>query len=113
MALPNTVSWVLKKIWGYREVLVINLVCKKVFFDNSGYLIKKMYQVFLSRFPKVQWRRVLCNNFVSPESLFILCLAVHGRLPTKDRLQHWGIATTGLCSLCGTELEYVQHFFKM
>ncbi|XP_056695103.1 uncharacterized protein [Spinacia oleracea] len=54
---------------------------------------------------------VLWIYTMSPKSLFILWLAVHGRLSTKDRLMQWGIATDGVCSLCGVDPESVQHLF--
>ncbi|XP_021843682.2 uncharacterized protein [Spinacia oleracea] len=109
MALPGSASWVLKKIWGCRDLLDRDPMCKQLFFATGGYSIKKMYLCLLGQFPKVQWRRVVCNNFASPKSLFILWLAVHGRLSTKDRLMQWGIATDGVCSLCGVDPESVQH----
>ncbi|XP_056690365.1 uncharacterized protein [Spinacia oleracea] len=85
-------------------------MCKQIFFSGQ-YSIRKMYQGLLGQFPKVQWRRVLCNSSASPKSLFILWLALHGRLPTKDRILQWGIVTDGLCSLCGSKLESTQHLF--
>ncbi|XP_056690291.1 uncharacterized protein [Spinacia oleracea] len=111
IALPASACWVIKKIWSCREILDMNSECKKVFFAGGDFSIRKMYAAMLGQFPKITWRRLLCNNLDSPKSLFILWLVVQGRLPTKDRLQHWGISTDGMCILCGTELETLQHLF--
>ncbi|XP_021850218.1 uncharacterized protein [Spinacia oleracea] len=113
MALPTSASWVIKKIWSSIELLDRNSECKKVFFAIGSFSIRKLYAALIGQFPKVTWRRLVCNNLASRKSLFILWLAVQGRLPTKDRLQHWGISTDGMCTLCGQVWQQVLQLLKI
>ncbi|XP_021835349.2 uncharacterized protein [Spinacia oleracea] len=111
MPIPASASWMIKKIWSSRDLLDTHGDCKQVFLAAGKFSIRKMYSALTGILPKVAWRRLICNNRASPKSLFILWLAVQSRLPTKDRLQNWGIPTDGLCPLCSTDLETVQHLF--
>ncbi|KAM3344365.1 hypothetical protein P3S68_024072 [Capsicum galapagoense] len=63
------------------------------------------------QFPKVNWRKVHCNNQGHPKWRFIMFVVIHQRLYTKDRLDKWGIHPSRMCALCEEELEDHQHLF--
>lgn len=77
----------------------------------TTFSIKKMYLMMRGDFPKVQWRKMVCNNYGSPKGIFIFRLAAHGRLPTKDRLMNWGIVDNQICPLCASQTESISHLF--
>lgn len=60
------------------------------------------------QFEPVSLKRIICNNFASPSSLW---LALHGRLTTKDRLVKWNVITNQQCSLCSEVDESLCHLF--
>lgn len=62
-------------------------------------------------FEKVTWRKLVCNNQGMPKWIFILRLALHNRLSTKERLAKWGIIPDQICFLCEKENETLQHLF--
>lgn len=43
--------------------------------------------------------------------IFILYLAIHGQIYTKDKLEKWGILTDYICPLCDNEPESHQNLF--
>lgn len=63
----------------------------------------KMYISMRGLFQKMEWRRLVCNNQGMPKWTFILILALHGKLPTKNRLAKWGVVTDKICPLCNIE----------
>ncbi|XP_060200849.1 uncharacterized protein LOC132629134 [Lycium barbarum] len=63
------------------------------------------------QFPKVDWRRLTCNNHSCPKWTFILQLALMERLATKDRLLKWGIIDSATCPLCDNMDESHNHLF--
>lgn len=63
------------------------------------------------KFTKVPWRKLMCNNFVVPRWLFILNLAIQGRISTKERLAKQGITVDQTCMLCSREQECIDHLF--
>ncbi|XP_060186212.1 uncharacterized protein LOC132615617 [Lycium barbarum] len=59
--------------------------------------------------PKVDWRRMVCNNQGSPKWLFILYIAVSGKILTRTRLAKWGTVTDVKCFLCDREDKDIDH----
>ncbi|KAG5586506.1 hypothetical protein H5410_046940 [Solanum commersonii] len=53
---------------------------------REHYSIKHMYHKLRGDFPKVEWWKLTCNNDGGPKWLFILQLAMLGKLYTKDQL---------------------------
>lgn len=43
--------------------------------------------------------------------VFILRLAALGRLPTKDRLIHWGVVDNQILPMCASQAENISHLF--
>ncbi|XP_070009789.1 uncharacterized protein [Nicotiana sylvestris] len=73
--------------------------------------IKSIYHRLRGRFDKVSWRRVICHNTGCPKWIFVLTMAAHGKLYTRDRLQRWGIQVDQDCVLCKQANETIQHLF--
>lgn len=78
---------------------------------HGRFSIKKMYQLMQGVFPKVSWRKLICNNQASPKSLFIAWLLVQQRLSTADVLRKWGINCDLMCVLCKAADESHTHLF--
>lgn len=107
---PAKCSWMLRKILNYRSV-VDGIGGWGTVVKGTCYSIAKMYSCLRPQVPKVEWRRVICNNSASPRSLFITWLAVQNRLSTKDRMILWHLQCDPTCVLCQKENENVQHLF--
>ncbi|KAK6784384.1 hypothetical protein RDI58_017839 [Solanum bulbocastanum] len=60
---------------------------------------------------KVVRRSLVWKNIGAPKWIFILYLAVKGRLATKDRLAKWGIIHSQTCPLCQQANEELDHIF--
>ncbi|XP_056688387.1 uncharacterized protein [Spinacia oleracea] len=110
MSIPNGLTWSLRKIWSGRDVFAATGGCTQ-FLSAGKYKIQKMYKHLKQNGPKMDWRRLICNNFASPKSIFLLWLTVQNRLLTKDRLIHWHINVDAVCSVCQQDNENMQHLF--
>ncbi|XP_060203009.1 uncharacterized protein LOC132631448 [Lycium barbarum] len=77
----------------------------------TSFSIKKMYAALRVDFPKVQWRRMVCNNLGSPKWTFHLTLVAHRSLYTRDRLAKWGMTNDTSCPLCDAADETIEHLF--
>ncbi|XP_009792437.1 uncharacterized protein [Nicotiana sylvestris] len=73
--------------------------------------IKDIYHRLRGRFDKVSWRRVICHNTGCPRWTFVLTMAAHDKLYTRDRLQSWGVQVDQECVLCKQANETIQHLF--
>ncbi|XP_021858874.1 uncharacterized protein [Spinacia oleracea] len=84
-------------------------------FDQFTYAgkfkINKMYKYLHDIGGHVAWKRIICNSKATPKPAFIVWLALHKRLPTKDRLRGWGINISGICELCQAADESLDHLF--
>lgn len=78
---------------------------------GSKFSIKAMYSELQGIYPEVYWKRLICNNRVTPKSLFILWMALHRRLATKDNLIRWGINCCAFRPLCMSVDESIDHLF--
>ncbi|XP_059301911.1 uncharacterized protein LOC132053828 [Lycium ferocissimum] len=85
---------------GYDEVGVLGL---------SSFSIKSVYSQMRGVIPKVDWRRMVCNNQGAPKWLFILYIAVSRKLLTRTRLAKWGTVTDVKCFLCDREDKDIDH----
>ncbi|XP_019259887.1 PREDICTED: uncharacterized protein LOC109237941 [Nicotiana attenuata] len=72
---------------------------------------KDMYKKLMGDIPKVEWRKLVCNNQSAPKWQFILLLAAHKRLYTRDRLKKWGVIQDATCPMCGVVDESIAHLF--
>ncbi|CAL5187192.1 unnamed protein product [Lathyrus oleraceus] len=71
---------------------------------------KKVYNFIKEEYPKVDWRHLLYMNFMRPRALFVIWLAFHNRLTTKERLHRFGLLDNNQCNFC-LQMETINHFF--
>ncbi|XP_059295399.1 uncharacterized protein LOC132048723 [Lycium ferocissimum] len=109
--IPKQASWIMQKLMKAGK-----------YFLEAGYTLfdipqmncfhtKQFYLKIREEFPKVTWRRMVCNNMGLPKWVFILRIAAHGNLYTRDRLSSWGVTTTQVCPLCDLVPESDSHLF--
>ena len=108
--LPSKAFWALKKILNCR-VTVDSVGGWDKLQKGGVFLISLAYKLLRPQAPKVQWSRLICHNIASPKSVFILWLALHGRLATCDRVVKWVPIISFLCPLCQNKNETLQHMF--
>ncbi|XP_070028797.1 uncharacterized protein [Nicotiana sylvestris] len=115
-----------KHIWGcdppQASCMVKKAMKTKDTLEKAGYLyeeilktshlsIEKIYNKLRGDYPKVSWKRLICNNSGYPKWIFILQLEALGRLYTRDRLAKWGVMTELICPLCDNHDESIEHLF--
>lgn len=98
MCLHKQASWTLQKIFKATKFMTAAGL------DETSMLlpfsVRKMYLLLRGQFPKVQWRRVICNNYGAPKWIFILYLALNRKLYTKDKTPKMGAGRyQPVCSL--------------
>ncbi|WMV43182.1 hypothetical protein MTR67_036567 [Solanum verrucosum] len=71
----------------------------------------KVYVLMGNVTPKVNWRRLICNNLGCPKWIFILQIAILEKLLTRDRLMQWGALDSASCSLRNQVNESHNHLF--
>ncbi|XP_070040460.1 uncharacterized protein [Nicotiana tomentosiformis] len=109
--MPTQVSWVVQKIPKIRSYVQKAGIMEADLRNTTQFSVKKMCILMRGDFPKVQWRKIVCNNLGSEKWIFILRLAAHGKLATKDRLMKWGVISGQECPLCLTQNESINHIF--
>ncbi|KAH1252729.1 hypothetical protein GmHk_04G009618 [Glycine max] len=73
---------------------------------NMGKLYRKLQYCG----QRMEWNNLLYGNTARPRANFILWLACHGRLSTKDRLCKYGMIDDKSCCFCSEE-ESMNHLF--
>ncbi|XP_049364125.1 uncharacterized protein LOC125828845 [Solanum verrucosum] len=104
-------SWVVQKILKAVKHLQEASFTEANMESMEKYNVSRVYLQIRGRMEKVGWRSLAWKNVGSPKWLFILYLAVMGRLATKDRLAKWGIVQIQTCHLCQQENEDHDHLF--
>ncbi|XP_060182748.1 uncharacterized protein LOC132612650 [Lycium barbarum] len=104
-------SWLIQKILQAAKYLTEANLDKVTILQADNYSIRDVYNQLRGDYPKVEWRRLICNNHGSPKWIFVLYLAIHCRMYTRDRLDKWGIQRSLLCPLCEVEKEDHQRIF--
>lgn len=108
--LPIKAAWTTKKIFGCK-VEVDQFGGWSKFATPGNFSIKKAYDCMRPHANKVKWARLICNNSSSPKSVFILWLALQGRLATHEMLRRWHITVPDFCAVCNIEAETIDHLF--
>ncbi|XP_059310692.1 uncharacterized protein LOC132062059 [Lycium ferocissimum] len=96
----------------------------KKYFEKAGYTyadylhmpkfsIQCFYRTLQPIYPKVPWRKMICNNYGVPKWIFTFRVAAMGRLYTRDRLAKWGIANILDYPLCNNAHESIRHLYFM
>ncbi|XP_060184319.1 uncharacterized protein LOC132614001 [Lycium barbarum] len=91
-------SWMRRKIFKATQLLeAIGMDYTQVM-GSVDFSIKQVYTKLRGSFPKVSWRKLVCNNYGAPKWTFILYLTLHKRLYTRHRLLKW--RSTKMYVLC-------------
>ncbi|XP_059301881.1 uncharacterized protein LOC132053793 [Lycium ferocissimum] len=56
-------------------------------------------------------KNLTCHNVAEPKHVFILWVALHGKLRTKDRLIQWGLIMDEKCVFYQVMPETAEHLF--
>lgn len=105
----TTISW-----------MMTNILKNKELGNNSQYWItsvqqgkigtSSMYKDLRGDSILVRWKTIFFKNHARPMARFNIWLVLHGILPTKDRLQKFGVVTDGKCTFCQQD-ETLDHLF--
>nr|XP_016505941.1 PREDICTED: uncharacterized protein LOC107823746 [Nicotiana tabacum] len=79
--------------------------------DNKNITINYIYKMLKQDHQKMPWRKLICNNGGMPKWIFILYVAIMGKLDTRDTLGRRGITNNLLCPICNEEEESMKHLF--
>ncbi|XP_058757557.1 uncharacterized protein LOC131630833 [Vicia villosa] len=88
-------SWILKAMFKHRDDLVHTDIWKD-FCITGKYITRKVYNLLRGEKPKVTWRKLFYGNLARPRAKFNLWMTCMERLPTKDRLQRFGVINDGM-----------------
>ncbi|XP_070050304.1 uncharacterized protein [Nicotiana tomentosiformis] len=102
-------SWMVQKIFKAKVVFEQASLTEDAVAKMSTYSIKKIYGLIRGEYPKIPWRRLLCNNAGVPKWLFILFMALHRRLQTQERIACWANLEDMICPLCLRKNEDIDH----
>lgn len=102
-------SWMVQQILSAKKTFARAGMAERDVTQLPSYSTKKIYGLIREDFPKMSWRRLVCDNKGVPKWVFILFLALHRRLQTKDRLACWVSLKDILCPLCQEENEEIDH----
>lgn len=61
--------------------------------------------------PSVAWHKSVWPKVRIPKHAFLAWVVILNRLPTRDRLRHWGLSVPANCLLCGRVDECRDHIF--
>ncbi|WMV60255.1 hypothetical protein MTR67_053640 [Solanum verrucosum] len=96
--IPSNATWVIRKIFGLRQVLMQALALQgnlnerlSTLVHKDRFSIKRLYLTLTPQHPRVHWKSLALNPSSQPRFRFILWLAYWKRLPTADRLLKIGI----------------------
>ncbi|XP_009623101.1 uncharacterized protein [Nicotiana tomentosiformis] len=108
---PNQASWVIQKILKVKKYFEEAGYSEEEVLRMENFLTKAMYLKLRGEFSKVPWRRLICKNAGLSKWIFILFLAAHRRLLTRDKLRKWGCLEDTSFPLCHTEEKTINHLF--
>ncbi|XP_039061962.1 uncharacterized protein LOC120206344 [Hibiscus syriacus] len=104
MDIPSNSSWTFKRIIKLRSVahpiMFAGFKCTKSLWED----------VRLNN-NKVSWKKLIWYPMHIPKHSIITWMIILDRLPTKDRLQQFGITVNSQCILCSETNETRNHLF--
>ncbi|XP_060210446.1 uncharacterized protein LOC132637365 [Lycium barbarum] len=109
--IPKQASWIMQKILKASKHVNAASYTVQELQQMTRFPTKQFYQRIRGVFPKVGWRKLVCNNMGLPRWVFSFRLAAHGNLYTRDRLHKWGITNATACPLCEHMDESHSHLF--
>ncbi|XP_038997796.1 uncharacterized protein LOC120122767 [Hibiscus syriacus] len=96
--------------WSLRKLLSLKREAQTVF--SAGALTTRViWDTTRVKRDKVNWHNLIWFPLHIPKHNMIAWIAILDRLPTKNRLQHMGILSDGLCVLCNDDMETRDHLF--
>ncbi|XP_060190500.1 uncharacterized protein LOC132619685 [Lycium barbarum] len=108
MAIPKQASWMVRKILNMRKYWH-TIITSPTLVKKEKFHIQAAYIALRGPVTEVAWSSLICHSVASPRTVFILWLALLGRLRTQDLLIKWGIDVNGTCVLCKNGLETQEH----
>ncbi|XP_062094337.1 uncharacterized protein LOC133800396 [Humulus lupulus] len=106
---PINSSWYWRKIDEVKGKL--RSLIERLHVHKEDYHISKGYVYIHSPLDKVYWGKEVWGRLNTPKHSFILWLAIHNRLNTKDRLKRHGVIDQSDCLFCGEAEESCEHLF--
>ncbi|XP_062104371.1 uncharacterized protein LOC133815564 [Humulus lupulus] len=106
---PVSSSWYWKKIVEVKEKFKKLISVQQV--KTEGYQISYGYNIIHTDLGLVHWTKVVWGRLNTPKHSFILWLAIHDRLNTKERLKRHRVIENSDCLLCGLFEESCDHLF--
>ncbi|XP_019239056.1 PREDICTED: uncharacterized protein LOC109219090 [Nicotiana attenuata] len=79
--------------------------------EKEHITINSIYKMLRNEQQKMPWRKLVCNNGGMPKWIFILYMAILGKLNTRDRLARWGVTNELLSPMCNIEEESIEQLF--
>lgn len=107
--MKTNTSWILKAVLSQRQEVCINPIWQSML-QGQNYQTGRMYKSLIHQFQEVKWRYLFKGNMARPRARFILWMACHERMATKDRLMRFGMLNDDTCCYC-KEKETIQHIF--
>ncbi|XP_058726244.1 uncharacterized protein LOC131597570 [Vicia villosa] len=102
-------SWIMKAVLDQRNC-VNDINDWEDIMNTNNFNISKVYKKLQLSDQKVEWRNLMYGNTARPRACFIIWLACHGRLSTKDSLYKFGLIDNKGCCFCLIE-EFADHLF--
>ncbi|XP_042483849.1 uncharacterized protein LOC122064192 [Macadamia integrifolia] len=114
--LPNVRSPLLQRIFEKIRDIKIPLhacedMCLWSLSSDGSFSSKSAWEDIRSTNPKVPWATLIWNKKLQPRASIFGWRMAHGKLPTDESIQKRGIALVSRCSLCGVEVESMDHIF--
>ena len=95
----NTSSWIVKRILKYRDIISRTEYWQDTVM-NRKYNTGRMYKALRGNVPRVNWKKLLFDNYARPKANFFLWMALWRRIPTKSRLKKFGFIDDSCCVYC-------------
>ncbi|XP_059302025.1 uncharacterized protein LOC132053954 [Lycium ferocissimum] len=96
MESPKQASWMVRKIFNMRKYWSQQDIRNQVV-QKGKFKITKAYRNLRGTVCQVPWKNLTCYNVAEPKHVFILWVALHSKLGTKDRLIQWGLTMDEKC----------------
>ncbi|XP_058766788.1 uncharacterized protein LOC131640380 [Vicia villosa] len=98
-------SWILKAILSPRQI-VQNMNCWHIV--QQKIKVREIYNEMVELQPKFTWRTLFMNNLARLRACFVVWMACHVKLATKERLCRMGLINNDECVFC-SQKETLNH----
>ncbi|GJW88424.1 RNA-directed DNA polymerase, eukaryota, reverse transcriptase zinc-binding domain protein [Tanacetum coccineum] len=79
--------------------------------NKKAFSVSQVWKDYCESLPKVTWGNLVWFSQCVPSHMFIVWLAIHGRLQTQDRILKWNQDHNMRCSLCDLCMDSHEHLF--